>query len=163
MIKTTDDFVFFYYGDDIYSNFYLCNFSMAGVDFFCSEQAFMWLKAMHFKDYKTAAKIAAVEPIKRNAPFVCKMLGREVSPYNDQVWAGERFATMCDVLSAKFEQNPELMAQLKATGKRVLVEASPTDTLWGIGMDIDHPDHMDQTCWRGLNMLGDALMRVRDR
>lgn len=161
MIKETKEFVFFYYGDDIYSNFYRANFNFAGINCFCSEQAFMWAKAVFFKDYITAAKIAAVDPSKKNAAFTCKMLGREVKPYNDSVWQGERFNVMVHVLKAKFGQNPKLMDELAATGGKHLVEASPTDTIWGVGMDVDHPDIQDSSCWRGFNLLGEALMVVR--
>lgn len=163
MITRTKDYVFFYYGDDIYSNFFKRKFNMAGLEFFCSEQAFMWAKAVCFQDYTTAAKIAAVDSKGRKAAFDCKMLGREVKPYSDEHWSKVRYSVMCDVLMEKFTQNHDMATELLATGDRVIVEASPTDTIWGIGMDVDHPDILDSTCWRGLNLLGNALMYVRER
>jgi ribA/ribD-fused uncharacterized protein len=163
MLTRTKDYVFFYYGDDIYSNFYRIPFEFAGLRFFCSEQALMWAKAMYFRDYATASKIAHVDPKPRNAPFQCKMLGRGVKPYNDDQWAEVRYTVMCDILMAKFGQNVELTDELLATEDRVIVEASPTDVIWGIGMDTDNPDILDSTCWRGLNLLGNALMYTRER
>jgi len=163
VLLTTDDYVFFYYGDDIYSNFYRQRFEMAGQSFFCSEQAMMYCKAMFFRDYDTAAKIMAVNPDKRKAPFECKMLGREVSPYNDEQWASVRYDVMCKIVYAKFNMDEQTRWHLIRTGNRVLVEASPTDVVWGVGMDVDHPDILDSTCWRGLNLLGNALMWARDK
>ena len=63
---------------------------------------------------------------------------------------------------AKFAQNPELGAFLRATAGWVLVEASPVDFIWGIGLAKDHADAHNPAQWRGLNLLGFALMDVRD-
>lgn len=64
---------------------------------------------------------------------------------------------------AKFEQNPDMRAELAATGSRVLVEASPLDRIWGIGLRADDPRARDASQWRGENLLGQALMDVRGR
>lgn len=163
MLVTTDTHVFFYYGDDIYSNFYRSAFTMAGVEFFCSEQAFMWAKAVYFRDYAVANDIANVDPTPHRAPFDCKMLGRKVRPYDEEMWNKVRYEIMCSVLMEKFKQNPVLAEMLLATDDRVLVEASPTDLIWGVGLAADHPDIHNPLKWRGLNLLGNALMYVRER
>jgi predicted NAD-dependent protein-ADP-ribosyltransferase YbiA (DUF1768 family) len=62
---------------------------------------------------------------------------------------------------AKFSQNPDMLRQLLATGDRILVEASPLDRIWGIGLRGDDPRASDRASWQGLNLLGEALMRVR--
>lgn len=64
---------------------------------------------------------------------------------------------------AKFEQNPRLRGFLLSTGEQVLVEASPVDPIWGIGLAADHPDATRPEAWQGLNLLGFALMDVRER
>jgi ribA/ribD-fused uncharacterized protein len=61
----------------------------------------------------------------------------------------------------KFAQHPEIAKELIATGDRIIVEASPSDTIWGIGLHYDNKDVEDETKWKGLNLLGKALMRVR--
>lgn len=122
----------------------------------------MWAKAVFFRDWTVATDIAAVDPEPRNAAFTCKMLGREVKPYDDLVWRNARYDIMLDVLREKFRQNPELMEQLLATGDLILVEASQSDTIWGVGLAADHPDITNPSKWRGQNLLGKALMFIRD-
>ena len=62
----------------------------------------------------------------------------------------------------KFQQNEDLGKFLLATGDKVLVEASPVDAIWGIGLAQDHEDALLPSKWRGPNLLGYALMTVRD-
>lgn len=69
---------------------------------------------------------------------------------------------MLDVLRAKFSQNPALKDYLVATGDAILVEAAPKDKIWGIGMGENNPDVGDSKKWNGRNLLGKALMEVRD-
>jgi len=64
---------------------------------------------------------------------------------------------------AKFSQHPELGQFLLATGERVLVEASPQDRVWGVGLTADDERAASPRTWRGLNLLGFALMEVRHR
>jgi len=61
------------------------------------------------------------------------------------------------------EQSKQLGAFLKNTNDRILVEASPVDPIWGIGMAKDHPQINDPSAWKGHNLLGFALMEVRDK
>jgi ribA/ribD-fused uncharacterized protein len=69
---------------------------------------------------------------------------------------------MVEALRAKFSQNQNLKDYLVATGDAILVEAAPRDRLWGIGMGENNPDIADQNKWNGRNLLGKALMQVRD-
>jgi len=62
---------------------------------------------------------------------------------------------------AKFNQHPDLRHFLLGTGGRILVEASPADAVWGIGMSVDDPDARRPSRWKGANRLGFALMQVR--
>ncbi len=77
-------------------------------------------------------------------------------------WAAHRYGAVVQANHAKFEQHPDLRAFLSGTGDAVLVEASPMDKVWGIGLAEDHADAQDPSRWQGANLLGFALMDVRD-
>jgi ribA/ribD-fused uncharacterized protein len=123
-----------------------------------TEQAFMWYKADFFKDYLIRDAIAAQQD-----PKLAKDLGRRVANYNDAAWETVRFGFMVYVNYLKFAQNKDKREYLLATGDEHLVEASPVDVIWGIGMD-DKTDEIilgDPWQWKGRNLLGEALMKVR--
>lgn len=82
---------------------------------------------------------------------------------DDQSWTAARWEIVVRGNEAKFAQHPELRAYLAGTGDRVLVEASPVDRIWGIGLAHDDPAAENPELWRGLNLLGFALMEVRAR
>ena len=82
--------------------------------------------------------------------------------FNEQDWLQQRYAIVVRANRAKFAQNPELNAFLKDTGSRIIVEASPVDSIWGIGLTKDDEQANDPNRWKGLNLLGFALMQVRD-
>ena len=84
------------------------------------------------------------------------------SESNPETWIAPFFNTSAFASVAKFSQNPELGAYLFGTGGRVLVEASPRDRIWGIGMGAKNENAANPAQWRGLNLLGFALMRARD-
>ena len=83
--------------------------------------------------------------------------------YDDARWVAHRFDAVVRGNQAKFSQAKRLREFLAATAPRVLVEASPVDAIWGIGMAADDPRATDPRQWAGLNLLGFALMAVRDR
>lgn len=124
----------------------------------CSEQAFMILKALTFGDRETGGKI-----LKARHPAEQKALGKLVKGYKDEVWSHIRYELMLDVVYEKFRQNPTLASQMLNTGDRMFVEASPTDTIWGIGLAETDDRILDKANWRGQNLLGDVLCQVRDR
>ena len=155
----TDTYVFFYGG--VFSNWYPCrynNIKYKGITFFNSEQAFMWEKAIYFGDMETAAKIVKTPNPKEN-----KALGRLVKGFDASKWAEVSFDIMVDVNYAKFSQNFGLRNILTGTEDKILVEASPHDTIWGIGIGIDNYDCYDESKWKGQNLLGKALMKVREK
>jgi ribA/ribD-fused uncharacterized protein len=78
-------------------------------------------------------------------------------------WDAARWEIVVRGNLAKFRQNPELGAFLANTGDRVLVEASPVDRIWGIGLAEDDARAQDPERWRGINLLGFALMEARAR
>lgn len=89
------------------------------------------------------------------------MYGREVRNFKKDVWDKEGFDIVVAGLIEKFNQNQELKDMLLATNDLHIVEASPVDFIWGIGMAENHPDIMDKSKWKGQNLLGEALMKTR--
>jgi ribA/ribD-fused uncharacterized protein len=113
-------------------------------------------KAALFEDRATREQVLCAA-----SPGAAKALGREVRGFDEAVWLKSRFSIVVQANEAKFGQNPELRQFLQQTGSRVLVEASPVDTIWGIGLAHDDEKANNPNLWRGLNLLGFALMQVR--
>ena len=118
----------------------------------------MYRKAICFDDDKVAALILASEDVAE-----IKALGRLVSGYDENLWNGVRQIVVYEGLLAKFYQNPELKERLKSTGSAVLAECAVNDRIWGIGLSMRDPDRFDRTKWKGQNLLGYALMMVREK
>lgn len=156
-MKTTTEFVFFYGSKDSFSNLYKASFTVHGITFCCGEQYIMYCKAMLFKDFDTAQKILV-----ETTPSKMKALGRKVKTFDDETWCDNREYMTYIGLLAKYQQNPDLIAELIATGNREIVEASQRDKVWGIGMSESNADIEDKYKWKGKNILGKILMRVRD-
>ena len=152
---TTKDYVFFYGAQDVYSNFYYHPFLYRGIQVNYSEIAFMLEKAIEFEDIEVIESL-----ISAKNPKQAKALGRRVKNYNDTRWNLVRFDRMKQVLREKFK-DPQLATRLVATGKRVLVEASPYDSTWGIGIGMSRLATSDINNW-GQNLLGRALMDIRE-
>jgi ribA/ribD-fused uncharacterized protein len=155
-MRETEKFVFFWETADIYSNWYPAKFRMDGHTFANSEQAMMYEKAKLMGDESSIAKI-----LKTTDPKKVKKLGREVKPWKEDLWKKHRLEIMTRVCLAKFKSNPTLTEKLKATGDKILVEASPYDDIWGIGMRDSDAGVENPKKWKGLNLLGQALMNVR--
>ena len=117
----------------------------------------MFLKAKTFGD-----GIIAQMVVDNQDPKYVKGLGKRVSRFTDEKWAEHRYDCMLDAVFAKFWQNPHLAEELLSTGDKELVEASPYDKVWGIGLAPNDPRALDRKNWRGLNLLGQVLMDVRD-
>jgi ribA/ribD-fused uncharacterized protein len=96
-------------------------------------------------------------------PALAKAAGRTVRDFDDAVWERERFEIVVRGNVHKFAARPEMREYLLRTGSRVLVEASPRDRIWGIGMGAKNENAENPAAWRGLNLLGFALMEARDR
>ena len=117
----------------------------------------MYSKAMLFKDEVIASKIMC-----EIRPDIIKRLGRKVSGYTDSKWAAERYEILVKGLSAKFSQSDELKELLLGTGDYTLAEFAKRDRIYGIGMDDSDYYRFDPTKWYGQNLLGKALMQVRE-
>ncbi|MGS2805039.1 NADAR family protein [Nocardia sp. MW-W600-9] len=144
-------------GTSCLSQWWPAEFVVDGTTFRTAEHYMMWRKALLFDDERTAARVLAA-----NHPSVAKKLGRQIRAFDDAVWAGARFEIVVAGSVAKFGQDDALRTYLLGTGARVLVEASPMDRIWGIGLAADDVRTADPARWRGLNLLGFALMRARD-
>lgn len=140
------------------SNWFSSEFTIDGITFSSMEQFMMYKKAMYFQDQKTADKILATKDAAK-----IKKLGRGVSGYKDQDWNGVRQIVVYEGLLQKFAQNEELKQQLLDTKGHILAECARMDCIWGIGLAMKNRDRMDQSKWKGQNLLGYTLMMVRER
>jgi ribA/ribD-fused uncharacterized protein len=126
------------------------------VVFRSAEHYMMYRKAVLFGDDESAGRIVAA-----SHPRQAKMLGRRVRNFDEAIWKKQRFDIVVDACLVKFGQNEDLRQFLVGTGQRVLVEASPTDRIWGIGLNARDERVADPALWQGLNLLGFALMQAR--
>lgn len=163
MLIETPTHIYFWERDSIYSNWYRpCNITLPGADpehpmfFDNSEAVMMWFKAMLFGDSAIADRIYWLQE-----PKGVRDLGRLVTGYDQKLWEEHREAVMYETIYAKFSQNDHMKASLLMTENKILVEASPYDTIWGVGLASNDPLVLDEANWRGLNLLGKALMAVR--
>lgn len=150
-------FTFFFTDSSPFSQWYRCTFTVDGNTFNCAEQFMMYGKAKLFGDAETAALILAADH-----PHEHKALGRKVKRFDEAIWKREREAIVLAGNRAKFTQNPELEQVLRATAGTTLVEASPYDRIWGIGLAATDPRAQDVTQWKGMNLLGKILTRLRE-
>ena len=141
----------------VFSNWSDTPFVHNNEHFATSEHYMMAEKARLMGDEDTRRKILA-DP----SPSVAKKLGQSVKPWDEAKWLQHRCRIMYEACRAKFSYSPELLAQLMATGDKVLVEASSLDRIWGIGMIASDPSAVIPAQWKGLNLLGKVLMKVRE-
>ncbi|MCP4214359.1 MAG: NADAR family protein [bacterium] len=143
-------------GPSCFSQWWPSVFTVEGVHYPFAEHWMMAEKARLFNDRETCNRI-----IDAGSPAQAKKFGREVKGFNQQTWDAHCFDIVVRANFHKFNQDPGLKEFLVNTGKRVIVEASPRDRIWGIGLEARHPDAENPLKWRGANMLGFALMKVR--
>ena len=153
----TERHVFFWQPPAPFGQWTRSLFTVDGIDYGCAEQWMMAQKAVLFGDAEALKKILATQDPRQH-----KALGRQVRGFVGAVWERERFGIVVAGNRAKFGQDEELKQTLLATGDKVLVEASPYDRIWGIGLRADDPRVHDPERWRGQNLLGQALMQVRE-
>ncbi|MFI9582577.1 NADAR family protein [Streptomyces sp. NPDC052236] len=132
-------------------------FMVDGVRYATAEHWMMAGKARLFADAEAERKA-----LEARSPAAAKEAGRLVRGFDEAIWERERFAIVRAGCLHKFGQNADLREFLLTTGDRVLVEASPLDRIWGIGLAADDERAQDPAQWRGLNLLGFALMEARE-
>ncbi len=140
------------------SQWWPSSFSENGITYKTAEHYMMVQKAKLFGDEVTLSRI-----LTKDSPKDVKDLGRQIQHFDAQIWDQNKFEFVCKGNYLKFSQNQELKHFLLQTKNKILVEASPVDTIWGIGLKEDHPNAYNPELWRGENLLGFALMEVRDQ
>lgn len=139
------------------SQWWECKFEIQGHVYHTAEQYMMAEKATLFQD-----EITRQEILKVSNPKEMKMLGKRVRNFDENKWKEHRVEIVKRGNMAKFSQNAELLNFLLQTENKVLVEASPYDQVWGIGLQGTDKEAQNPNTWNGLNLLGFTLMEVRD-
>jgi len=154
-------------GPHVFSQWHFSDFDVRGVSYPTAEHCMMFRKAALMGD-EDAMKailrdIESGGPTGRPDPARAKKIGRSIKPWDQVRWDKAKFAVVVDVNMEKFGQNDALREYLLSTGESILVEASPYDRIWGIGLGENDPRRLDPREWQGENLLGFALMEARDR
>ncbi|MGF2410974.1 NADAR family protein [Ferruginibacter sp.] len=140
-----------------FSQWWPSPFIVDGTTYPTAEHWMMAKKALLFNDVESFDLIIAA-----NKPAIAKDLGRKVKNFNTDIWNAKAFDLVTAGNLHKFSQHEDLKKFLLSTGNKILVEASPVDFIWGIGLSQDAKDAYNPFKWKGPNLLGFALMEVRD-
>jgi len=157
------DFVFFWkpqnnvINESCLSQWQYSEFNVDGDRYYYAEQYMMAEKARLFKDKEILKLI-----MESKDPKEMKALGQKVRNFDQELWNKTRYSIVLNGNYFKFAQNKEMRNFLLATGDKMLVEASPMDTIWGIGLSVNNEKAYNPNLWRGQNLLGCVLMEVRD-
>ena len=155
MSEHDDPFEFFWSGP--FSQWHDAEFELDGIQFNTAEQAMMYHKAKLFGDDEVARRLLGTRHPRKQ-----KALGRQVKGFDEIKWDTHKEEIVCRVNFAKFSQNENLRRKLFQTGNKALVEASPHDTIWGIGLDEENARKTPPEQWPGQNLLGEILTEVRE-
>lgn len=158
-MRRTDTHLFFW--DTIYSQWHSQPRLITdenGVFYSSAEQFMMAHKALVFGDNEIYKKIMNV-----NSPRQVKALGRQIKGFTDEEWNKHKIKIVAQGNYLKFSQNENLKQQMIKDKDLILVEASPVDKIWGIGLHFEDDDVLDETKWRGQNLLGVCLTIARDQ
>ncbi|KAG2389007.1 hypothetical protein C9374_014407 [Naegleria lovaniensis] len=153
----SDKYHFFWKDKSPFSNWHTAPYTLNGHRFENTEVGMMYEKAMLFNDHEIASQI-----LETSSPSTAKNLGRLVSNFDEQIWQQHREELVYKHLMAKFTQNEHLKKALLETGDKTLAEASPSDCIWGIGLKEEDAIETHPNNWRGLNLLGKLLTRVKE-
>ena len=145
-------------GKSCFSQWWETPFEINGITYLTAEHYMMAGKARLFKDEEILQKI-----LNATHPHDAKKLGRKVKNFTPELWNEHKFEIVLEANYAKFSQNEVLKEYLVNTKDRIIVEASPVDPIWGIGLAADNPNVTNPTKWKGHNLLGYVLMEVRDQ
>lgn len=140
-----------------FSQWFPFQFEENGIEYKTAEHYMMAGKAKLFNDNETLEEI-----LKSESPNQAKSLGRKVKNFDPKLWDEQKYNIVKRANFLKFSQNQKFKDFLLSTNDKILVEASPYDTVWGIGMLETDPKALNPTLWNGENLLGFALMEVRD-
>lgn len=157
LMQRYDKYTFFWSNGSIYSNWHLAPITIDGITYNCCEQYMMAKKAKLFGDMVTWQSVMET-PLPREQ----KALGRQVKNFNPDIWAVIARDVVFRANMAKFTQHNELESAIFETRHTLLVEASPYDTVWGIGMSEEDAIRVGVAHWRGTNWLGQVITEVRE-
>lgn len=160
----SEEFTFFW--DGPFSQWHPCYFVIDDLEYNCAEQFMMAEKARLFGDEETLEMIMDTD-----VPAVQKALGRQIDHFSPEVWEDDEdtpngkpycWNVVWQGNLAKFQQNDYLWDLLLETDGTSLVEASPEDNIWGIGLAAGDPGCYSRDTWQRLNWLGEVLTDVRE-
>ncbi|XP_063404366.1 uncharacterized protein LOC134687837 [Mytilus trossulus] len=155
--KALEQFVFFSKPDSPYSQLYLSEFTVDGLTFNCAEQFVMYSKAMLFEDEDIAYEVLVeLDPLEQ------KKFGRLARNFDQELWDANVLPIVERGIKKKFSQDESLKATILETYPKTIVQASPYDSILGIGLEENDPFAWDCKTWKGQNLLGKALTKVRD-
>ncbi len=154
--KETDKYIYFY--GSFFSQWAMRDMIIDGEKYNCCEQFMMVKKARLYGDCVNAIKI-----MDRDNPSVQKSLGRKVKNFDKDKWDNISRKVVYEANYAKFTQNEDLKNILLDTEDKIIVEASPYDCIWGVGLKADDKRILNPNNWRGTNWLGEEIMKVRDK
>ena len=141
-----------------FSQWYPAPFKVNDIVYQTAEHWMMAKKALLFNDRDAFSKI-----VQAGKPAIAKAIGREVKNFDAAIWEAHAYDIVVEGNYYKFSQHASLTTFLLQTGKKVIVEASPVDAIWGIGLAQDAVEAQHPSKWKGTNLLGFALMEVRDK
>lgn len=163
-VWSKDDFIFFWkpcqsnkIDKGCFSQWFMSDFIIDGRRYCCAEQYMMAKKAELFHDEEIFKEI-----INERSPKRIRDLGRMVKNFDPVLWGERKTEFVAEANIAKFTQRQELRDFICSTEGKILVEASPFDRIWGIGLNASNVNSVNPSLWRGLNLLGFTLMEVRD-
>lgn len=157
IVKPQEPFHHFWENSSPFSQWHKCSFRALGLRFNSAEQYMMLMKALLHNDLESAEKIMATSDVRKQKEF-----GRQVRNFDDKLWFANCRRLVYEANKYKFTQNPQLLNKLLDTDNQYLVEASPYDTIWGIGLAADDPHANDPKHWKGKNWLGEILTLLRE-
>jgi hypothetical protein len=145
---------------DILSQWYLCSFKdKKSVQYNSAEQYMMAHKALLFEtDNSLYNKIMQTKDMR-----TIKQLGKKVIHFKQEIWDEKKESIVYEGNYLKFSQNKKLKDFLLSTEKKVIVEANPNDFIWAVGLHPDDKNIQDKNRWKGKNLLGNILMRIREK
>lgn len=161
-MKIINRMALFWGNADVFSNWHHdsrpVQFTVDGIGYNCAEQFMMHTKALFFGDFDTAQQV-----MKTCDPREQKRLGRTVTNFDAGLWQSQARELILPGIIAKFEQNFGYLQTLFDPRFDLIVEASPYDKIWGVGLGADDSRILDQSKWEGLNLLGELLMSARSK
>lgn len=154
--KSNDKTFVFFGMNSPFSNFHSSPMKIDDVPYSCAEQFIQSSKASLFKDDEALSKIML-----SGDPYYMKQIGSRIKGFDNDIWKNRICDVTTKVLKAKFSQNRTLKTKLLSLGNKVIGEASQ-DSIWGIGIGLKSVDVLDASKWSGDNVMGLALMKIRD-